>query len=62
MNLFHRKLTRGSSGSSVDSILTPLKLMEKDDNTGEYIVHMSPEDFDHLSSQRQMNVNRNRDG
>ena len=40
-----------SSGSSVESFSTPLKLVEKDNSTGEYIVKMSPQDFDQLSNQ-----------
>ena len=44
-------LTRTNSGSSVDSFTTPLKLVEKDSSTGEYIVKMSPQDFDRLAIQ-----------
>ena len=40
-----------SSGASVESFTSPLKLLEKDVNTGEYIVRMSPQDFDRLSNQ-----------
>ena len=44
-------LTRTNSGSSVESFTTPLKLVKKDTSTGEYIVKMSPQDFDRLSNQ-----------
>lgn len=44
-------LTRTNSGSSVDFFTTPLKLVEKDSSTGEYIVKMSPQDFDRLAIQ-----------
>ena len=44
-------LSRANSGSSVDSLTTPLKLVQKDVSTGEYIVKMSPEDYDRLSNQ-----------
>ena len=44
-------LSWSNSGSSVESCkATPPKLLQKDESTGEYIVRMSPQDFDHLSS------------
>ena len=45
-------LSRTSSGASVESLSTPLKVLEKDSCTGEYIVRMSPEDFDRIASQK----------
>ena len=44
-------LSRSNSGSSVESLSTPLKVLQKDDSTGEVIVKMSPQDFDMLSNQ-----------
>ena len=44
-------LSRTRSGASVESFSTPLKVLEKDSNTGEYIVRMSPQDFGCISSQ-----------
>ena len=34
----------------MDSVSTPLKVIEKDTSTGEYIVRMSPDYFDSLSA------------
>ena len=44
-------LSRASSGSSVESGSTPLKLLQRDSSTGEYIVSMSQAEFDRLASQ-----------
>ena len=53
-------LSRTSSGSSMDSVNTPLKVLEKDASTGEYIVCMSPQDFDRISNQNHINPNDTR--
>ena len=45
-------LSRTNSGSSVESFSTPLKFMDTDRSTGDYIVRMSPEDFNRFSSNR----------
>ena len=44
-------LSRSNSGASVESVNTPLKVIEKDTLTGDYIVRMSPDDFDRLANQ-----------
>ena len=44
-----RSLKRTGSGGSVESGTTPLKVLQKDDSMGEYIVKMSPQDFDQLA-------------
>ena len=50
-NVSHSVLSRSNSGTSVECLKTPLKLVEKDSVTGEYIVKMSPQDFDRLLTQ-----------
>ena len=52
---FSSPLSHSNSGSFVDlckaaASVTPLKLLQRDECTGEYIVRMSPEDFDRLSN------------
>ena len=51
---FFSALSHTSSGASVDSLRTPLKVLEKDTCTGEYIVHMSPQDFDRIANQNRV--------
>ena len=41
-------LSQSNSGASVESVNTPLKVIQKDTSTGDYIVWMSPDDFDRL--------------
>ena len=48
---YFRSIFRTSSGNSVESLSTPLKLLQKDDSISEYIVCMSPQDFDHIYNQ-----------
>ena len=53
--IFFRTLSQSNSGSSsveLQSIskATPLKVVEKDEATGEYIVCISPQEFDMLSN------------
>ena len=55
---FPRSLSRSSSGaSSVESFTSPLKVVEKDISTGEYLVRMSPQDYDRISTQAQTDLN-----
>ena len=44
-------LSRSNSGASVELVNTPLKVIEKDTSTGDYIVRMSPDDFNRLANQ-----------
>ena len=46
-------LSRSNSGSSVESLSTPMKGFQQDMSTGEYIVCMLPEDFNRLYKQNQ---------
>ena len=49
----YRKMSRTSSGGLVEALATPLKLLQKDSSTGEYIVKMSPEDFARINNSGQ---------
>ena len=45
-----RRLSRENSGSSEEMMSTPAKTVQKDNNTGEYIVRMSPEEFNRFTN------------
>ena len=51
LQIYFSVLSRTNSGSSGESLSTTLKLVQKDQSTGEYIVKMSPQDFEKLSNQ-----------
>ena len=60
MFYFSSVLSRSNSGASTDSITTPLKLIQKDSDTGDYIVRMSPDDFDRLANQGRLKQSNQR--
>ena len=47
-------LSRSDSGSSIES----LKVLQKDITTGDYLVRMTPTEFDKFSSQSRSSVNQ----
>ena len=53
------QLARTNSGSSTDSGSTPLKLLQRDTSTGEYIVSMTQAEFDRLASQQRASTPQN---